>query len=575
MQLIRPFLIICFSCAILGQFGCSGAAGSAQTARSTATQTIGVSPNAVNAGQGSFVLAVTGVNFQQSSSVLWNGSPTSTTFVSASELTAQIASADVATPSTAQVAVVNTATGAQSNSVPLAVVKEMQITNSQLPAGVLGQPYSAPLAVSGGAPPFRWSVSEGGLPAGITMNSSSGEISGDASAAGNFAFTAWVTDALNSSAKANLAIDVSSGSGSASSSSTAAGFYGSGLGANSLGNTPVGGPFSNTASYRFLAKHSGVLEQARIYLIPDHPGYAGGTAGTIQVTLTTDDGTSAHNPTSTVLASYVISNVLSLASPARYFYLMKFASPPTLTAGQLYHFVFKNIDPSPLVNFLSVDDLYETPATTPTQPTISDTNAAVLLSQGGGPWTERPGYTPIYELDFANGISEGIGYIEVWSGTPETISGTNAVRETFTVSGSQISVSSVAVRVALVNSNGPLVLRLENSDGSLIEETSVPATQITESTSSSPVYAWMSANFSSAHVLSPGQTYHLDLEADAPTEYLAFPIRKGLAYGFQNTTYFPDGYAEFMQNGSWVGWTQWGVTNRTDGDLQFYFNLTQ
>lgn len=573
MQLIRPLLIVCLSYLILGQFGCAGMAGS--TSAQATQPSIEVSPAAVAAGHASFVLTVTGANFQQPSTVLWNGSRRSTTFVSSSELTAEISSADVASPSTAEIAVVNTATGSQSGSASLAVVKQMQINNSQLPAGVVGQPYSAPLAVSGGAPPFRWSVSAGDLPSGITMNSTSGQLSGDAASAGNFAFTAWVTDSLNSSAKANLAIAVNADGASASSSTISAGFYGSGLGANSLGNTPVGGAFSNMASYRFLAKHSGVLEQARIYLIPDHPGYAGGTGGTIQVTLNTDDGTPAHHPSSTVLASYVIRNILSLASPTRYFYLMKFSSPPTLTAGQLYHFVFKNIDPNPLVNFLSVDDMYETPPTTPTQPTVSDTDAAVLLSQEGGSWAQRPGYTPIYELDFSSGVSEGIGYIEFWSGTPEAISGSQDVRETFTVSGSAIAVSSAAVRVARVNSNGPLVLRLENADGSLIDETDIPATQIPQSTSAAPVYAWMSANFSSTHTLLPGQTYHLDLEAAAPTEYLAFPIRKGSAYGFQDTTYFSDGYAEFMQNGSWVGWTQWGATNRTDGDLQFYLKVVE
>jgi hypothetical protein len=72
-----------------------------------------------------------------------------------------------------------------------------------------------------------------------------------------------------------------------------------------------------------------------------------------------------------------------------------------------------------------------------------------------------------------------------------------------------------------------------------------------------------------------GQSYHLQFRTASTSSYQAFPIRKGLAYGFQNTTYFPDGYAQFNQNGSWVGWTQWGVANRTDGDLQFYFAVNQ
>jgi hypothetical protein len=68
-----------------------------------------------------------------------------------------------------------------------------------------------------------------------------------------------------------------------------------------------------------------------------------------------------------------------------------------------------------------------------------------------------------------------------------------------------------------------------------------------------------------------GDSYHIDLEASSRTTYQVFPIRKGSAYGFANTTYFPEGYAQFKSGSSWVGWTQWGVTNRTDADLQFYF----
>ena len=67
--------------------------------------------------------------------------------------------------------------------------------------------------------------------------------------------------------------------------------YGASLGSDGLANTPLG-PSGCMISYRFLAKHSGVLQQIRIYLIPDHIGYAAGTGGTINVTLHTDDGTS-------------------------------------------------------------------------------------------------------------------------------------------------------------------------------------------------------------------------------------------------------------------------------------------
>lgn len=554
------------------QLGCAGTAANNNNAAS-AVQLESVSPSTVPAGTSGFTLVVNGKMFSQSSQILWNGSSRATNFVSAGQLTAQIPSSAVAEASVVSVAVQN-GPSQSSNTLPLTIAKTLAISTAQLPAGSTGASYSAPLSANGGVPPYKWSVESGTLPAGLAMSAATGTISGTPTAAGDSAFTAWVTDSANSSAKQSLTIVVSAAAQPATPSSPAAssptGFYGPGIGANSLANTTLG-PYGNTVSYRFRAKHSGALQQATVYLIPDHAGYAAGTGGTILVTVRTDDGSAAHNPSSTILASYTMSNVLSLASPARYFYVMKFATPPTLTAGQLYHFVFTNVDPSPTVNYLSVDALLQITSAAQFQPTIPNTDAAVLLGTNGANWSPRDGFTPIYQLQFPNNVTEGIGYIEVWSGTPEPISGTNAVRETFTPSGSQQTVSSVSIRLARVNGNDPLVVRLENSDGALIEEGNVQASTVALSSSTSPVYYWTTYTFATPYTLTPGDTYHLVFESASTSTYQAFPIRKGLAYGFTSSTYYPDGYAEFEQNNVWAGWTQWGATNRTDGDLQFYF----
>lgn len=572
MRLSFRAIFVCSVAIILGQLGCGGAAGMDSNAdAATVPHVNSVSPDAVAAGQASFVLNVYGSNFSSHSEIICNGTSLTTTLVSSAQLSTSIASQSIAQPTTMSISVENTRSDRMSNTVSLTVAKPVQITTTQLPAGQVSVSYSAPLSVSGGAAPYSWSIASGSLPSGLSMSSQTGAISGTPGNAGTSSFTAWVTDSTGSSAKVNLSISVT-GQSSSSGSSSGSGFYGSGLGSDSLANTTVG-PSANIVSYRFRAKHSGVVQQARIYLIPDHTGYAGGTAGTTQVTIVTDDGTAAHNPSSNVLATYVMQNVLSLPSPDRYFYLMMFSSPPTLTAGQLYHMVFKNIDASPTVNYLSVDALYEYSEPSPAQPTISDTDAAVLLSENGGAWGQRHGFTPIYELDFQNGVSEGIGYMEVWVGAPENISGTSAVRETFTVSGAAVKVSSASIRLARVNGNDPLTVRLENGDGSLIEQGSVPATAVPLSSSSSPSDGWVTYPFSTTYTLSPGNTYHLDFESSSTSTYQAYSIRKGGGDGFQPTTYFPDGYAEFEQNGSWVGWTQWGVINRTDGDLQFYFTV--
>src|SRR4029077_21114340 len=80
--------------------------------------------------------------------------------------------------------------------------------------------------------------------------------------------------------------------------SASSGCYGPGLGADSLANTVVGGPYGNIVSYRFRVGHSGSLQQIHVYLIL-RAGYAAGTGGKLQVTVNADDGTPAHNPSST------------------------------------------------------------------------------------------------------------------------------------------------------------------------------------------------------------------------------------------------------------------------------------
>src|SRR5262249_1773488 len=70
-----------------------------------------LSPNAATAGGPAFALTVTGTNFVSSSVVQWNGTDRQTTFVSGTELTAQIPAGDIASAGTASVTVSNPAPG--------------------------------------------------------------------------------------------------------------------------------------------------------------------------------------------------------------------------------------------------------------------------------------------------------------------------------------------------------------------------------------------------------------------------------------------------------------------------------
>lgn len=450
---------------------------------------------------------------------------------------------------------------------------ELQISTNSLPNGQVGDAYDSSVAATGGTPPYRWSVAAGALPNGLGINSVSGVISGQPAGAGTFSFAVGVQDssAAKASAQSQLSLQIVAAPAPPPAPATST-YYGPGIGSDSLGNTTIG-PNQNKLSYRIRVQHTGYISAVQPYLIMDHTGYWGGTSGSISVSIQTDDGSSSHNPSGQKLTSSLLTNPDAVPTPTRYFPTFTFSAPAAVTAGEIYHIVFENPDPNPTVNFVSVDALYQAAAPVPSQPTMSDTDCAVLLfsnySVEGTIWKPRQGYTPVLQLDYEDGFTQGLGYMEVWVGAPQTISGTASVREAFTVSGTSRTVSAMAIRVARLSGSAALTMRLESGDGTLIEEGEVAATSVP--LNSSATYVWANYRFSSPHTLAIGQSYHLVLQSPASTVYQAFPIRKGLSYGYNKSTFFSDGFAQFLQAGAWVGWTQWGVTNRTDSDLQFYF----
>ena len=63
-----------------------------------------------------------------------------------------------------------------------------------IPAGTVGQSYNAVLAVGGGSSPYHFSVSSGVLPPGISLNPTTGTLSGTPTTAGTYSFEVMVTD---------------------------------------------------------------------------------------------------------------------------------------------------------------------------------------------------------------------------------------------------------------------------------------------------------------------------------------------------------------------------------------------
>jgi len=324
-------------------------------------------------------------------------------------------------------------------------------------------------------------------------------------------------------------------------------YYGTNWGADGLANTIIGKYAGRQADYRFRAEYTGSVIQIRLYIVYA-PGYGSGTGGKLTVSLETDDGTVNHLPSGIVLTSFTDND------PMRYggrdhLTLYTFMSPGNLIQGKLYHLHFTNSDSDPMNNYISINELWVDPPgdSYDRMPTGNVTDLALLRQEGTEPWVVSTGHTPIFTLYSSDSRMQGQGYIGAPSGTPRNINGTNLkVRSNITISGASKTVNKVWVRLKKVSGIDNLIIRLENSNGTLIEEGTVSSSTINIS------MTWVSVTFLTTHTLSSGSIYHVVLSTGSGTTYQTYPIQDGsVDYGF--VPMFSDGHFEYAAAGS--NWT--------------------
>jgi hypothetical protein len=83
------------------------------------------------------------------------------------------------------------------------------------PSGQVGVAYSSFLVATGGTPAYTYSISGGSLPTGLTLNPSTGAITGTPSAAGTFSDTSRVADSAGASSTSACGITIGPVSGGA------------------------------------------------------------------------------------------------------------------------------------------------------------------------------------------------------------------------------------------------------------------------------------------------------------------------------------------------------------------------
>jgi uncharacterized protein YhjY with autotransporter beta-barrel domain len=181
----------------------------------------------------------------------------------------------------------------------------ISLTPVSLPGGAIGVSYTASISASGGIGSYAYTISAGALPTGVSLNSSSGALSGTPTAAGSFNFTVRASDANSFAGTRAYTVAV----GVPTLTLTPA----------SLPAAAVSVPYSvtfsaagGTASYSY-ARTSGVLPSG-ITLNPGTGVLAGTTvqAGSFPITVRATDSSTGAGAPFTVQSSYT----LTVAAPS-------------------------------------------------------------------------------------------------------------------------------------------------------------------------------------------------------------------------------------------------------------------
>ena len=193
-------------------------------------------------------------------------------------------------------------------------VPTLSITPTVLAAGGLSTPYSQQMSTANGTAPFAYVVESGSLPAGITL-SGSGLLSGTPTALGNYNFVMKSTDSTggngpyNTSRSYSLVINAQPPP-TITSVSPASGPTGGGTTV-----TITGTGFTGATAVKFGATNaSGFTVNSATQITATAPA---GSAGTVDVTVTTAGGTSATGAADrfTYVAAPTVTGISPTAGP--------------------------------------------------------------------------------------------------------------------------------------------------------------------------------------------------------------------------------------------------------------------
>jgi uncharacterized protein YdaL len=158
----------------------------------------------------------------------------------------------------------------------------LTISTTSLPAGLAGTAYAATLASSGGTGAVTWSITSGKLPTGLTLNATTGAITGTPTAASSTSLTVHVADSASPPAVATATLTLTvTAPLTVTTTSLVAGKAGSPYSATL---TATGGVGSHTWSITLGTLPAGLTLKATTGVISGKPTGASSTSLTVRAT---------------------------------------------------------------------------------------------------------------------------------------------------------------------------------------------------------------------------------------------------------------------------------------------------
>lgn len=183
---------------------------------------------------------------------------------------------------------------AGTRSYTLTVIANLLITTTSLPDAVSGVSYTQSLAASGGVVPYSWRISTGILPEGLSLNASTGGITGTPARSGSENFTVEVTDNAGLKATQGLSLNVLAGIAIQTAGTLPAGVIGSSYSTTLLA---TGGNAPYTWSIKAGALPDGLLLVPASGFINGNPTRLGRFTFTLEVT----DGSARTNSAEAII----------------------------------------------------------------------------------------------------------------------------------------------------------------------------------------------------------------------------------------------------------------------------------